>query len=485
MASLKGNIILNGVNTATSLLFPIITFPYAARVLMPEGIGAVNFLNSVISYIVLLTSLGIPMYAVKEVAKYRDDRLRRDRITIEILLLSLVLCIGGYVAVLLLARFVPQIHSQSALFYVLSLSIVFNTVGVNWFYQAIEDFRFITIRALIIRTLSAVALFIFVKTPSDLLIYGLIIVGSTVGNNIINLIHLRKIIDLKAVRLKALNLKRHVRPALQLFIFNLIVSLYLHLNSVMLGFMSGDEQVGFFTAGTKISHIGLTVLSSIGTVLLPRCSNLLANGENAEFNKVIGKSLDLILCLSLPMTFGLILLAAPVTMIFCGQEYADAIPVLVLNAPVIIFIGISNLLGIQILYPKDKIGLVIWSVSVGALVNVILNILLIPGHGGVGAAVSTLFAELSVTAFQLIYGRKYYPFALSALLNIRYIGATAIMSVPLLVLTSFAEGMALQLLIGLPVGILVYFTSLLLMKDPLLFETITSLKTTISNGRKI
>lgn len=485
MASLKGNIILNGVNTATSLLFPIITFPYAARVLMPEGIGAVNFLNSVISYMVLLTSLGIPMYAVKEVAKYRDDRLRRDRITIEILLLSLVLCIAGYVAVWLLARFVPQIHSQSALFYVLSLSIVFNTVGVNWFYQAIEDFRFITIRALIIRTLSAAALFIFVKTPSDLLIYGLIIVGSTVGNNIINLIHLRKIIGWKALQLKSLNMRRHVRPALQLFIFNLIVSIYIHLNSVMLGFMSGDEQVGFFTAGSKISHIGFTVLSSIGTVLLPRCSNLLANGENAEFNKVIGKSLDLILCLSLPMAFGLILLAAPVTMIFCGPEYADAIPVLVLNAPVIIFIGISNLLGIQILYPKDKIGLVIWSVSVGALVNVILNILLIPGHGAVGAAVSTLFAELSVTAVQLIYGRKYYPFTLSALLNIRYIGATAIMSVALLLLTSFAEGMALQLLIGLPVGILVYFTSLLVMKDPLLFETITSLKTTISNGRKI
>ena len=118
MASLKGNIILNGINTATSLLFPIITFPYAARVLMPDGIGAVNFLNSVISYIVLLTSLGIPMYAVKEVAKYRDDRLQRDRITIEILLLSLLLCIAGYVAVWLLARFVPQIHSQSALFYV-------------------------------------------------------------------------------------------------------------------------------------------------------------------------------------------------------------------------------------------------------------------------------------------------------------------------------------------------------------------------------
>lgn len=452
--------------------------------LLPEGIGIVNFLNSVVCYIVLLTSMGIPMYAVKEVAKYRDDRMMRDRITIEILLLSLLLCLGGYILVWLLAQFVPQIHSQSALFYVLSLSIVFNTIGVNWFYQAIEDFKFITIRALIIRTLTATALFIFVKTPSDLLIYGLIIVGTTVGNNIINMVHLRKIIDIKSLRFNNLNMMRHVKPALQPFVFNLIVSLYIYLNSVMLGLISSDEQVGFFTAGTKISNIGLTVISSIGTVLLPRCSNLLANGENETFNKIIEKSLNLILGLSLPMTFGLILLATPITLIFCGPKYTDAIPVLMLNAPVIILIGISNLLGIQILYPKGKINLVIWSVSVGILINVIINILLIPSCGAVGAAISTFFAEFSVIAFQLIYGRKYYPFAFSNLLNIRYVAATAIMSIALLILTSFAKGMALQLLIGLPIGIIVYITSLLLMKDPLLLESIISIKNTIVNGGK-
>lgn len=429
--------------------------------------------------------MGIPMYAVKEVAKYRDDKLTRDRITVEILLLSLVLCLGGYVVVWMLAQFVPQIHSQSALFYVLSLSIVFNTVGVNWFYQAIEDFKFITIRALIIRTLTATALFIFVKSPSDLLVYGLIIVGTTVGNNIINLIHLRKIIDIKTLRLKSLNIVRHIKPALQPFVFNMIVSLYVYLNSVMLGLMSSDEQVGFFTAGTKISNIGLTVLSSIGTVLLPRCSNLLANGENEKFDKVIRKSLNLILALSLPMTFGLILLATPITLIFCGSKYTDAIPVLILNAPVIVLLGISNLLGIQILYPKGRISLVIWSVSVGVLVNAILNILLIPGQGAVGAAISTFFAELSVIAIQLIYGRRYYPFTFSALLNSRCMVATAIMSAALLVFTSFAQGMALQLLIGVPVGIIVYIISLLLMKDSLLLETITSLKDTIARGRKI
>lgn len=160
-SSIKKNILLNGINTITSIIFPIITFPYAARILLPDGIGIINFFNSIIGYITLLASLGIPLYAVKEVAKYRDNRKERDKITIEILCLSFILCLFGYIAVLLLAKYIPQIHQDAPLFYILSLSIIFTAIGVNWFYQAIVDFNFITIRANIIRTLTAAAQFIF------------------------------------------------------------------------------------------------------------------------------------------------------------------------------------------------------------------------------------------------------------------------------------------------------------------------------------
>ena len=227
MASVKGNILLNSINTITGIIFPVITFPYAARILLPDGIGAINFLNSIISYIVLLTSIGIPLYAVKEIAKYRDDKIQRDQITIEIILLSTFLCLLGYIAVVCLATFIPQIHKQSSLFYILSLTILFTAIGVNWFYQGIEDFKFITIRALIIRTLSASALFIFVKDSSDLLIYGWILVGTTVGNNVLNFIHLRKLISFRTINLRDLKITRHLKPALHVFILNLIISLYL------------------------------------------------------------------------------------------------------------------------------------------------------------------------------------------------------------------------------------------------------------------
>ena len=291
MPSLKTNVALNFLNTVTGIVFPVITFPYAARVLLPEGIGAVNFLQSIVAYIVLLTSLGIPMYAVREVAKYRDDVAIRNRITVEILLLSVILCLFGYVAVAVLGIYVPQISAQLGVFYALSLTILFTSLGVNWFYQAVEDFKFITIRALCFRMLAALGLFLFVRDKDDLLIYAFVLVGSTVGNNLINFIHLRKWIPFHSITWAELRIWRHLRPSLRIFVFNLVTSIYLNLNTVMLGFMRGDDAVGFYTAGNKLSHVVLSVVASLGVVLLPRCSNLIETGQMEAFLALVKKEL--------------------------------------------------------------------------------------------------------------------------------------------------------------------------------------------------
>lgn len=470
MASIKGNIVLNGINTITGILFPVVTFPYAARVLLPEGIGAINFLNSIIGYIILMTTLGIPLYAVKEVAKYRDNKIERDKITVEILILSTALCILGYIAVWLLAKYVPQIHKQAPLFYILSLTILFTSIGVNWFYQGIEDFKFITIRAIIIRTLAASALFIFVKNSSDLLIYGMIVVGSTVGNNFINFVHLRKHIDIKPIRIRELEIGRHIRPTLSIFVLNLIISLYIQLNSIMLGFISGDEAVGFYTAGNKISHIGLTLIASLGTVLLPRCSNLLQRGDMEGFATVIGKSLNVTLLLSLPMTIGLMLLADPVTILFCGNDFDGAIPVLYITAPVIIFISLTNLMGIQILYPKNKITIVIWSVTGGAIANILLNILLIPHYGAFGAGISTFIAELTVLLLQIIFGYHYFPFRINNLLNWRIALSTVLMGLCVWISVLLLDNIKLKVIVGFFIGVLSYSAALLIFKEKLATE---------------
>ena len=466
MASIKKNIILNGINTVIGILIPIITFPYAARVLMPEGIGVVNFLNSIIGYITLFTFLGIPMYAIKEVAKYRDDKQARDAITLEILTLSTILCIFGYIAVWVLATFVPRIHADATLFYVLSLTVIFSDIGVGWFYQAIEDFKFITIRGTIVRLIAAVALFIFVRQPSDLLAYCFVIVGTTVGNNVINFVHLRKHIAFRAVDFRSLKIRRHIAPAFQVFVLNLIISLYVQLNTIMLGFISGDAEVGYFTAGSRISHIGLMLLTSVGSVLMPRCANLIKRGETEEFASVIRKTLNFMLLFSLPITAGLIVLATPVTILFCGDEFAPAIPVLWLNAPIIVFISLTNIMGIQVLYPMDKTTIVIWSTVGAAVVNIIFNIILIPPFGAIGASASTFLAEFAILIIQAFIGRKYYPFRPSELINGQMILATAVMAAIVWPVSRSIPSYTLQLAVGIPLGAIVYFLALGMMKNP-------------------
>ena len=465
MASVKNNIILNGLNTVSSLIFPLVTFPYAARVLLPEGIGLLNFYNSVIGYILLLTSLGIPMYAVKEIGRVRDNIKERNKVAAEITLLSLSLCFFGYIVVFILIKFVPQITEHYKLFLILSLTLIFNSIGVNWFYQGIEDFKFITIRALIFRFMSAISLFVFVKNPNDILLYGWIIVGSTVGNNIVNFYHLKNFLSPSDFYLRNINIWRHFRPVVHVFILNLISSLYIQLNPIMLGFLSNDSQVGYFVAGTKITHVAITLISSLGVVMIPRCSNLLQKGDYSTFSHIINKSLDLNLALSYPMMGGLFTLASSLTYVFCGPEYGSAIPVLLWNIPVVFLINITTMTGLQILYPLGKIKLVIYSVSIGAVINICLNLILIPKVGALGASIATTMTEIIVFIVQLSLGRKSFPFSLRKLFNIRYIIGTTIMCILVYFATIIFNGNSTKVLIGILVGASTYFTTMYLLKD--------------------
>lgn len=476
MASLKTNVIFNYVNTITGLIIPVITFPYASRILLPEGIGTVNFLSSIVSYIVLFTSLGIPLYAVKEIAKCRDDVELRNKTTIEILVLSFLLCLIGYIVVILLGALIPRINSSLGLFYILSLSILFTSIGVQWFYQGIEDFKFITIRALIVRVLAAVSLFLFVKDKNDLLIYGAITVGSTVGNNFINFFHLRRYIPISSFTKYKLDIKRHIKPALHIFVLNLIISIYVNLNTIMLGFMDGDYAVGLYTAANKLPHIVLSLVTSMGVVLLPRCSNLVAANRMDEFAQICDKAINLVLMIALPATLGLIFLSTPIIQIFCGNDFMEAVPVLYWTSPVILFIGLTNVIGIQILYPLGKENIVIYSTIGGAIVNLILNILLIPRLSAVGAGISTFAAELAVLIVQVYMGREYIPVKIAKKDNLKYLISSLIMSITVIVMIHFLKNVWLIVLFCSSFGAVIYLTSLLMLKDSLTLSVIKQIK---------
>lgn len=468
--SIKNNFLLNLSTTITGLLFPLITFPYASRILMADGIGQVQFFQSIIDYVSLCTALGIPLYAVREIARIRDNRELRSRTTIEILLLHAILTLVGYIVVFILAKTVAKIEIDASLFFLLSTTLFFNTIGVAWFYQAIEDFKYITLRSLFVRILSLVALFIFVKTKQDLFYYAGILVIGTVGNNIFNFFRLRKYIKLSKGEFKRLNLLRHLIPALKIFILNLVISIYVNLDSVMLGFLKNEESVGYYAAATRLTKAILGIVSSLGAVLLPRFSNMITNGQKEEFQLLANKAASFTIALSLPMSVGLIFMAAPIIHIFCGNGFEPSILTLKLVAPIVLFIGLSGIIGMQILYPQGREKYVIISTMVGACINLLINYLLIPQYGQYGAALGTVIAEFMVTVIMILLGRKYLPINILSKQNLHYLIGSIVISILLAFLFVFPLHEVNYLLIGILLSVIVYYAYLLMIKDTLALQ---------------
>lgn len=409
--SLKINYLFNLINTGVGLLFPIVTFPYVTRVVMADGLGRIQFLSSIINYITLFSAIGIPLYAIREIARLKNNVAERNKATIEIITLHLLLSLIGYGIVFILAFFVNKVYSDFWLYLLLSTHLLLSAIGIEWFYKGVEEFGYITIRSLIVRIVCLIALFAFVRNKDDLYIYASIHVLSEVGNYVFNFVHLRKHVTLKEVPWKKMNLKRHLKPSLRIFVLNLITSIYVNLDSVMLGFLSTTVAVGFYSSVTRLTKVLLGIVTTLGTVLLPRLSNYISSGETAAFNSVSGKASRFVITLATPMVIGLIFCAPQLIMVMCGSEFIPAITTIRIIAPIILFIGLSNLVGLQVLYSQGQEKIVIISTLCGAIVNFLLNYILIPYFAQNGAAIATVMAEFCVTSVMLVVGRKFIPFS--------------------------------------------------------------------------
>lgn len=465
-ASVKTNYLLNLANTVSGLLFPLITFPYASRVLLAEGIGTFHFFDTTIGYILLISSLGIPLYAIREVAKVRDNPVQRSRTTVEILILHALLTVAAYGGVFAAACTIGRIRADIPLFLIVSASLFFTAIGAQWFYQGIEDFKYITLRSIGMKIAATAALFIFVKSRSDLLWYAAVNTGASVGNNLFNFIRLRKYISFRELNLGQLRPFRHLKESLKIFPLNLIMSIYTVLDVQMLGYLNTEAAIGYYTAATKLTKMSLGIVTALGTVLLPRFSHLVRLQRTQEFRELGEKAVSFTAALTLPMTAGLVLLAGPVIRLFSGEGYLPSILTLQIVAPITIFIGFSNLLGTQILYPLGKQRIIIFSTAAGALVNVTLNFLLIPRFAQYGAAAATLLAECTVMCGVLIAGRRHLPFRFLSRQNLHYAGGTLLMCAVIGIISLWNAPAWKILLTAVPAGVAVYFGYLALIGDP-------------------
>ena len=474
--SVKVNYILNLINTGTQMLFPLITFPYVCRVIEADGIGQINFFQSIISYISLFTCLGIPMYAIREIARDRSDVVQMNRTAMEILLLHSMLTLVGYAIVAILCLTVPQIQVNIPLFLILSLTIFFTAIGWEWFYQGIEDFKYITIRGLIIKTVSVVLLFIFVKSKTDLLYYGCYTVFGVLGGNIFNFFRLRKYIHRENIIFSELHIKRHVKPVLKVFSFSVVTSIYLQLNTVLLGFLKNALAVGYFAAATKVMQMLLTMSACLGSVMMPRASHLIAENKEDEFNRLIQKSYDFTLAIALPMTIGLIFCAPSLITALCGVKFEHSILPSQIIAPIILMVAISNVFGIQVLFPKGKINIVTLCCGIGAVADLILNLCLIPFFSYIGTSIAYLGAEVATTVSMYFIGRKYIPILYFKKSHLTYALGCIVMAFALYGLSLLQLPTLTILLLQGCCGVLAYFIILCICKDEMLVQILSKIK---------
>lgn len=474
--SVKVNYILNLINTGTQMLFPLITFPYVCRVIEADGIGQINFFQSIISYISLFTCLGIPMYAIREIARDRSDVVQMNRTAMEILLLHSMLTLVGYAIVAILCLTVPQIQVNIPLFLILSLTIFFTAIGCEWFYKGIEDFKYITIRGLIIKTVSVVLLFIFVKSKTDLLYYGCYTVFGVLGGNIFNFYRLRKYIHRENIIFSELHIKRHIKPVLKVFSFSVVTSIYLQLNTVLLGFLKNALAVGYFAAATKVMQMLLMMSSCLGSVMMPRASHLIAENKEDEFNRLIQKSYDFTLAIALPMTIGLIFCAPSLITALCGVKFEHSILPSQIIAPIILMVAISNVFGIQVLFPKGKINIVTLCCGIGAVADLILNLCLIPFFSYIGTSIAYLGAEVATTVSMYFIGRKYIPIIYFKKSHLTYALGCIVMALALYGISLLQLPTLTILFLQGCCGVLAYFIILCICKDEMLVQILSKIK---------
>lgn len=398
--SLKLNFIMNAILTMSAFVFPLITFPYVSRILLPEGTGKVSFATSLISYFVMFAQLGVPTYGIRACAKVRDDKRLLSKTAHELLIINLVMTVISYAILFLALMVVPRLREERLLYLLTSMSILFTTIGMEWLYKALEQYTYITIRSIAFKFISVIAMFLLVRAKKDYVMYGAISVVASSASFLWNFVHARKYIYMRPMG--GYEFKHHLKAVAVFFAMSCATTVYTHLDTVMLGFMDTDEVVGYYNAAVRIKGILVSIVTSLGTVLLPRASYYIKNNKMEQFRSITRKALNFVLLVATPMMLYFILYARDGIYLLSGGAYEGAVLPMQLIMPTLLLIGLSNVLGIQILVPMDKEKTVLWSIICGAVVDVILNLILIPPYGAAGAAAATTIAELVVTVFQIV-----------------------------------------------------------------------------------
>ena len=398
------NYIYNSFYQILTIILPLITAPYIARILGAEGTGIYSYTYSIAGYYVLFEMLGVKNYGSRCCAEVQDNKKELGKVFVNIYATQfLVSCV--FIAIYVVYACNMAVYKTAALFQL--FYVISGMADISWFFFGIEKFKMTTIRSTVIKLISIVLIFAFVKDANDTGIYICIISASMLASQVALWPFLKN--EIEWCKPDWSEMKKHLVPNLVLFIPVVAVSLYKIMDKIMLGKISTMSQTGFYENAEKIINIPMSLITSLGTVMLPRMSNLAATGEVEKSKDIIHKSMVFVMLLGSAMTFGIMGIANSFVPLFYGDEFVECINVVVILAPTIFIISWANVIRTQYLLPNKMDKLYILTVYMGAVVNIILNLCFIPVYGAAGAAIGTLVAEVAVAVLQTFYVRKHLP----------------------------------------------------------------------------
>ncbi|HAT4090155.1 TPA: flippase [Clostridium perfringens] len=399
--SITRNATFNMMYKALSVIFPLVIVSYASRKLGATGIGLVSSAQNLVTYFTMFAALGIPSYGVRIIAQTKKNKLECNKTFTELFLINLVSTIISIIAYFILIMNFD--HTFIKLNYIFSSLIFINIFNVEWVYEAFEEYKYIAIRSFLVKGISLIALFVFVKNENDLFYYSIIVCLGIGGNYLLNLFKLREYVKFN---FKALSFSRHFHVIMTFFGAVIAIELYSLLDITMLTYMTNSTNVGYYSNATKIIKMLANTMTAIGAVLLPRLSLYFVEKKYDEVQKITQKFLDVIMILAIPACIGMILISDQIVYVLFGVDFKEAISTVRILSPLIILMPLSGGIFGQILLTSGKEKVYFRCVCSGAFINIILNIIFIGLWKQNGAAFASICTEIIVSFLMILYSNK-------------------------------------------------------------------------------
>lgn len=473
--SLKLNALLNTVKTVLGIIFPLITFPYISRILSVNSIGSYNVASSIISYCLLAAGLGVSTYAIREGSQYRNDYKKMRQFTSEVFTINMYSTVSAYLILIICAIYVPVLRTYNIFLAILSVQIFFSTIGTNWLCNIYEDFLYITIRTLAFQILSLFFMFVFVKDETDIYAYLIILTAANCVPNILNFCYIRK----KYVKFKLLyhfNWKKHIKPILIIFSTSITITLYVNSDITILGIMTNDYEVGLYSASVKIYTIIKNVMISVVMVLIPRFSILFYNANGEAASKLFSRVFNTITLLLFPATVGMAVLSEDIIWLIAGDKYMEAGSSLCILSAATVFSLYAYMYTNCILIPKKKEKIVFIASVVSAVVNILLNIILIPYWGINAAAITTALAEGIICVVTTCVGRKFLTMNNVIIPFLKVLFGCALIIVFCVIMKSSMLSREMAIIISVIGSIIIYMAAMIIFKHQVVIEYIYKFK---------